>query len=206
MIQSLQADGFNVRAVQLPFQGLTGDIAAVQRAIAQTPRPLVVAAHSYGGAVISGIRPVNGNVIGLVFAAGYALDRGESLLDQNGRFPATPGAGHVVFDDQGGATLDETGFVDYFAPDIPRRRARALFAVQKPNAGAAFVEKGGDPSWRSIPSYYQVSRDDQIISPELERFNARRMGARTITLPSSHASPLSHPEALAALIRRAARG
>ena len=145
-------------------------------------------------------------VAGLVFAAAYALDDGESLGALNARFPATPILPALVFDAQGSATVDPEAFTRIFAPDLPVHRARVLAAVQKPISGAIFGTPGGHPAWRDVPSWYQVSADDQVISPELERFVAARMGARTIELSSSHASPLSHSHAIAELIEQASRG
>jgi len=206
VIEQLQRDGFAVRAVQLPLQSLAGDAAIVRAEIDRIGRPVVVAGHSYGGAVIGEAASGAPNVVGLVYAAAYALDDGESLGALNARFAATPILQALVFDAQGNATVDPEAFTRLFAPDVPVRQARVLAAVQKPIAGAIFGTSGGHPAWRDVPSWYQVSRDDQVIAPELQRFVAARMGARTIELSSSHASLLSHPRAIAALIEQAARG
>jgi len=206
VIERLQRDGFTVRAVQLPLQSLAGDAAIVRAELDRIGRPVVLAAHSYGGAVISEAATGAPNVVGLVYAAAYALDDGESLGALNARFAATPILDALVFDAQGSATVEPEAFTHLFAPDVPARQARALAAVQKPIAGAIFGTPGGHPAWREVPSWYQVSRDDQVIAPALQRFVAARMGARTIELASSHASPVSQPRAIAELIEQAARG
>src|SRR5262249_55674579 len=146
------------------------------------------------------------NVVGLVFVAGFAPDDGETLAALNARFPATPIASALQFDAQGNVTIEPSAFVRLFAPDVPERRARVLAATQHPIAGSILGEPAGHPAWRDIPSWYQVSRDDQAISPDLERFFAARMNARTIELASSHASLLSHAAAIAELIEQASRG
>ena len=205
VIELLQARGYTVTAVQLLEQTLSGDVALVQLAIAAAKRPLIVAGHSYGGAVVSGATAGQHNVRALVFVAAYAPDAGESVLDLNGKFPATPIVKALEFDAQGNAIVDPTKFPGIFMPDVPSRRARMLAAVQKPVNGAALQEKASAAGWRTIRSYYQVSTRDQVINPELERYLGKRMGARTIELDSSHASLVSHPEQIAALIERAVR-
>jgi pimeloyl-ACP methyl ester carboxylesterase len=206
VIERLQRDGYTVRAMQLPLESLAGDAAIVRTEIDRIGRPVVVAGHSYGGAVITEAAAGAPNVVGLVYAAAYALDEGESLGALNARFAATPIVQALEFDAQGNATVEPDAFARLFAPDLPARRARALAAVQKPISGAIFGTPAGHPAWRDVPSWYQVSQDDQVIDPELQRFVAARMGARTIELSSSHASPLSHPRAIAELIEQAARG
>jgi pimeloyl-ACP methyl ester carboxylesterase len=206
VIERLQRDGYAVRAVQLPLQSLAGDAAIVRAEIARIGRPVVVAGHSYGGAVIGEGAGGASNVVGLVFAAAYALDEGESLGALNARFPATPIVQSLVFDTTGNATVEPQAFVRLFAPDVPRRQAQVLAAVQKPISGAVFGAVASAPAWKTVPSWYQVSRDDQVISPELQRSVAARMGARVIELSSSHASPISHPREIAELIERASRG
>jgi pimeloyl-ACP methyl ester carboxylesterase len=206
VIVRLQRDGYTVRAVQLPLQSLAGDAAVVRAEIDRIGRPVVVAGHSYGGAVIGEAAAGAPNVVGLVYAAAYALDNGESLGALNARFAATPILQALVFDAQGNATVDPEAFTQLFAPDVPARQARVLATVQKPISGAIFGTPAGHPAWREVPSWYQVSRDDQVIAPELQRFVAARMGARVVELSSSHASLVSHPRAIAELIEQASRG
>jgi pimeloyl-ACP methyl ester carboxylesterase len=204
VIAELQRRGFDVAAVQLLEQTLGGDTDLVAHAISRSKRPLVVAGHSYGGAVISGATAGAGNVKALVFVAAYAPDAGETLLGLNARYPAAPIGEALLFDDRGNATVDPAAFPRIFMPDVSLARARVLAAVQKPINAAALQEKAGPPGWRTIPSYYQVSTQDQVINPDLERLFARRMGAHTVELASSHASLISHSRQIAGLIERAA--
>lgn len=204
VIAHLQRRGFEVSAVQLLEQTLHGDVALVRDVIDHSPRQLVVAGHSYGGAVISGATAGAGNVNALVFVAAYAPDEGESALDLNAKFPATAIEQDLVVDDQGNITVQPEAFTQVFAPDVDRRRAQVLAAVQKPINTAALAEKAGPAGWKTIRSFFQVSTRDQVINPQLERFEAQRMNATTIELAASHASLISHPTAIADLIERAA--
>lgn len=206
VIARLQRDGYTVRAGQLPLQSLAGDAAVVRRELDHIGRPVVVAGHSYGGAVIGEAAAGATNVIGLVYAAAFALDQGETLGGLLEQFPATPVLGALAFDAQGNATVEPGAFVELFAPDLPPRQARVLAALQTPISGAIFGTPAGAPAWRGVPAWYQVSTEDQIVSPELQRFVAGRMNAQVIELPSSHASPLSRPAPIARLIERAAHG
>jgi pimeloyl-ACP methyl ester carboxylesterase len=206
VIARLQRDGYTVRAVQLPLQSLAGDAAIVRRELEHIGRPVVVAGHSYGGAVIGEAAAGAANVIGLVYAAAFALDQGETLGGLIEQFPATPILGALAFDGQGNATVAPDAFAELFAPELPARQARVLAAVQAPISGAIFGTPAGAPAWRGIPAWYQVSTQDQVINPELQRFVAARMNARVIELPAGHASPLSRPRAIAGLIEAAAHG
>jgi pimeloyl-ACP methyl ester carboxylesterase len=204
VIERLQREGFTVRAVQLPLQTLAGDAAIVRREIDRIGRPVVVAGHSYGGAVIGQAAAGSAHVVGLVYAAGYALEEGETLGALNARYAPTPIVAALAFDSQGNATVQPDAFVRLFAPDVPAREARVLAAVQAPISGAIFGAPGGAQAWRTVPSWYQVSAQDQVIQPELQRFMAARMKAHVVELPVSHASPLARPRAIADLIVAAA--
>ena len=206
VIGRLQRDGYTVRAVQLPLQSLAGDAAIVRREIERIGRPVVVAGHSYGGAVISEAATGASNVIGLVYAAAYALDQGETLLALSEEAPHTEILGALAFDNLGNATVEPEAFVRLFAPDLPPRQARVLAATQTPISGAIFGTPGGAPAWRNVPAWYQVSADDRVIHPDLQRFVAARMNAHVVELPASHASPVSQPSAIAELIETATRG
>jgi pimeloyl-ACP methyl ester carboxylesterase len=206
VIPLLQDGGFTVQAVQLREQSVADDAALVRHAIAGIPRPVVVAGHSYGGYVMSEATAGAANVVGLAFVAAFAPDQGESIAAVSAPYPTPPTLTHLVVDDQGNATIDTEGFVQFFASGVPAPEARVLAAVQHPIAVGTLGTPAGPPGWRTIPSYYQVSLEDQAIDPGLERFFAQRMGATTIELHAGHLSLVSHPRAVAGLIERAAAG
>ncbi len=128
--------------------------------------------------------------------------RGEDYSALAGRFPTPPASAGIVFDGDEGR-LSEAAFVRDFAGDLPETKARALFAVQEPFHRALLAGKVAQAAWRSKPSYYAVSTQDRTIDPDLQRFMAKRMGARTIELRSSHLSLISHPTEVTALILEA---
>jgi pimeloyl-ACP methyl ester carboxylesterase len=206
VIAILQRHGHTVLAVQLPLTSLAEDVAWTRHVLAERLQgPTVLAGHSYGGAVISGAATGVENVIGLVFASAFAPDEGESLGELGSRFPPPPGLAHTQPDSLGFLWFDPAAVPTYFAQDIPVEEAQVLAAVQQPIAARAFTDPAGPPAWKTLPSWFLVSTQDRMINPDLERFMAARIGARTVEVRSSHASPASHPEVVARLIRAAAR-
>lgn len=204
VIELLQNAGFRVQAVQLPEQSLAADAALVRQRIDALSRPVVVAAHSYGGAVMSQATAGAANVVGLVYVAAFAPDEGETIGDLLTGYPPPPALEHLLVDAQGNGTIGEPDFLAHFAPDVPVATARVMAAVQQPISVSIFGTPAGTPGWKTIPSFYQVSADDQVIPPDLERFFAARIANETIELDSSHVSLVSHPQEVAALIRHAA--
>jgi pimeloyl-ACP methyl ester carboxylesterase len=204
VIAPLQDAGFTVQAVQLPEQSLAADAALVRHAIEAVPRPVLVAGHSYGGFVMSEATAGVANVVGLVFIAAFAPDEGETIGALAAGYPPTPAIANLVIDDQGNAIIEPGAFVKYFASDLFEREAHVLAAVQKPTAASILGTPAGVPGWKTIPTFYQVSTNDQVIAPALLRFFAERMGAETIELDSSHVSLISHPTEVAAFIAHAA--
>lgn len=203
VITALQRKGFTVKAVQLRERSLEDDADVVRHAIESVPRPVVVAGHSYGGFVMSEATADVANAVALVFVAAFAPDAGETLGMLTAGYP-TPAIANLQLDDRGDTIIEPEAFVAFFASDIPERDARWLAAAQKPTAYAILGAVAGEPGWRSIPSYYQVSLNDAVIAPALQQAFARRMGAETITLRASHVSLISRPLTIAALIARAA--
>jgi pimeloyl-ACP methyl ester carboxylesterase len=204
VIRVLQNRGFNLSAVQLREQSVADDAAIVRHAIDAVPRPLVVVGHSYGGFVISEASTGASNVSALVYVAAFAPDAGESIGMVSAPYPTTPAIMNLVVDDQGNATIEPNAFVRFFASDVPERDAKVLAAVQHPTAVGILSTAAGEPGWKTIPSYYQISLNDEVIDPALERMFADRMGAETIELDASHVSMISQPKAIAKLIGRAA--
>jgi pimeloyl-ACP methyl ester carboxylesterase len=204
VIPILQNAGHKVIAVQLPLHSLADDIATVKRAIDFVGGPVILVAHSYGGYVITNAGYNNPNVKGLVYVAAHAPREGQ----QHGPFPKEfEGKPLLIFDKGGFAYINPAIFHDFFVQDVDQAQAKVLAAVQKPaNISGIANEKSGPPAWKQLPTWYQVSENDHVIPPAVERMFAKQMNATTISLPSSHASPVSHPNEIAQLILNATKG
>ena len=194
VIQRLQADGFNVAVPQLPETSLADDVARVRHVLSRQSGPTILAAHSYGGQVITSLGIDPPNVEALVYIAGFGLDEGESigaLLEQG---PPPPAFAGVEFDSDGFAWIPEDDFLEHFAADIDPVRARVMYAVQQPLHKSTLEDVMGTPAWKSLPSWYLVAENDEVIPPDAERQFAARMGADTIEVASGHCAMVSHPE------------
>lgn len=202
VIPLLQARGLTVTSVQNPLTTLEEAVDAARRVLDRQDGPTVLAGHSFSGMIVSeaGGHP---NVSALVYVAARAPDAGEDYAALAARFPAPPASAGILYDGDEGR-LSEEAFLRDFAGDLPEARARALFAVQQPFRRALLAGRTTQAAWRTKPSYYAVSTEDRTINPDLQRFMAKRMGARTIELKSSHVSLISHPRAIAGLILEAA--
>jgi pimeloyl-ACP methyl ester carboxylesterase len=203
VIRRLQAAGHEVVAVQLPNTSLADNVAKLRHVISLTSDPMVIAAHSYGCQVMTALGPDLPNVQALVYVAGFGLDEGESIGALLGQGPPTPAIAAFSVDDQGFAWLPEPAFLKHFAPDVDPDEARVLCAAQQPLHISTLDDVMGPPAWKSQPTWFAVAQHDEVIPPDAERLFARRMGAATIELDSSHVAMISHPDEVTALIQSA---
>jgi pimeloyl-ACP methyl ester carboxylesterase len=187
VIARLQPKGMQVTAVQNPLTSLQAAVDATQRVLARQEGPTVLVAHSFAGMIVTeaGVDP---KVSAVVYVAARAPDAGS--------------AGILWSDDEG--RLSEEAFLRDFAGDLPAEKARVLYAVQMPFKRTLLADKTTHAAWRSKPSWYAVSTEDRTINPDLERFMAKRMGAKTIEVKASHLSLISQPDKITNLILEAA--
>lgn len=204
VIPRLHAAGLNVVSVQHPLTTLNDAVAATQRVISRQDGPTVLAGHSWSGTIVSEVG-VDPKVSALGYVAARAPDAGEDYAVLAGRFPVPPATAGIVYDGDEGR-LSEAAFLRDFAGDVPRGKARVLYAVQQPFEKALMSGRTTRAAWRSKPSYFAVSANDRTIDPDLQRFMAKRMKARTVELDASHASLISRPREVADLILLAAKG
>jgi pimeloyl-ACP methyl ester carboxylesterase len=202
VIPRLQAVGLNVTSVQNPLTTLPEAVDSALRVLARQDGPTVLVGHSFSGMIVTeaGVHP---SVSALVYVAARAPDAGEDYTALAKRYPTPPASAGIVFDGDEGR-LSEEAFLRDFAGDLPEAKAKVLYAEQEPFQKALLTGKTTHAAWRSKPSYYAVSTEDRTINPDLERFMAKRMSAKTIEVKASHLSLISHPEEITHLILEAA--
>lgn len=204
--------GYPVIAFSNPLRGPIPDAEYLRQFLSTIEGPIVLVGHSYGGAVITNAATGDEDVKSLVYVAAYAPAEGESVAAANAL-----GGGHTDVTDHlvirpypgapegdADAYIDPAWFHRLFAQDLPKKTTRFMAATQRPGALAALVSPSGPPAWEEIPSWYLVAKQDRIIPPEAERAMAKRAGATTVVIDSSHVAMMSHPKAVTNLILKAA--
>jgi pimeloyl-ACP methyl ester carboxylesterase len=203
---NLVRDGFKVTIVQEPETSFQDDVTAVKRILALQDGPSILVAHSYGGAVVTeaGTDP---SVAGLVYVAAHMPDAGENEADDGKRFPSDLSKSGAIKKTADGFTyLDPAQFHEYFAADLSLEQAAFMARSQVPNAAVNFKAVITTPAWREKPSWMVVAGMDRTISPDLERFYAKRAHSHTVEVAgASHSVYVSHPKEVAGVIESAAR-
>jgi pimeloyl-ACP methyl ester carboxylesterase len=201
VIPALQADGHQVVSAQNSLDTLEGDVAAVTRALGRVSSPAILVGHSYGGTVITAAG-TDDRVAGLVYIAALAPDEGETSQSLQEQFPPTDIFAHIEIAD-GRIWMLPSG-IGCFAGDLPEQEQRLVWAAQGVPAVDLFNQKLDGTAWRTKPSWYIVANNDRTVQPDLERFVAKRMGAYTYDVDSSHVAMLSQPDFVLDVIRTAA--
>jgi pimeloyl-ACP methyl ester carboxylesterase len=210
VIDSLLSRGHPVIAAANPLRGLAADAATASNLVRAVDGPVVLVGHSYGGSVISNVAADSGEIAGLVYVAGFAPEPGESAFTLSGRFPgSTLGDALQPVPRSDGTTdlyITTERFHDQFCADVPVPQAARMAATQRPVTQEALQEPSGErPLWKELPSWFLFGEADRNIPAALQRFMAKRAGARrAIEIPgASHAIAVSYPEATADLILEA---
>jgi pimeloyl-ACP methyl ester carboxylesterase len=196
----LTKDGYHVSVVANPDTGIADDVAATQRVLDLQTGPVILVGHSYGGTVITeaGVDP---KVVGLVYIAAFGPDEGETTGQYLPKGPLP-----ITISKDGLAFFNRDAFLGGFAPDVPMADRVFMFDSQVPLALSVFKAPITNPAWKTKPSWYLVSSNDQVIPPDVERMYAKRMKAVTAEVAGSHVAFISHPEVAAHLIEDAAKG
>jgi len=201
LIPTLLAEGHEVIASQHGLDSHAEDVASVRRTLKRVSSPAVLVGHSYGGSVITaaGTDP---RVAALVYIAAFAPDADETTQSLQEKFPATDIFSHIEIAD-GRVWLKPDG-VSSFAGDLPEEEQKLIWATHAAPTADLFNQKVEGTAWKSKPSWYIVATRDHTIQPDLERFVAKRMGAKTFETDSSHVPMLSQPDFVLDVIRKAA--
>jgi len=212
-ITNLERLGYPVIAPANPLRDLASDSAYIRSVLQTISGPIVLVAHSYGGAVITNAAVGVPNVKALVFIAAFAPDKGESLAQLVTMNPGSQ-IGPTTLDFRpyplpGGGTgtdlyIKKSAFHDAFAADLPLQMTDQMQATQRPFSNEAFQSPSGEPAWKTIPSWYMVATQDHALPPATERFMAQRAHASIVEVDSSHVAMISQPEATTRLILDAA--
>lgn len=202
----LVRDGYHVTVAQHPLTSFQDDVTAVDRILAMQNGPTILVGHSYGGAIITDAGN-DAHVVGLVYVAAHALDKGETEVGNGKKYPsATSKTKDIQKTGDGFTFIDPAHFPADFAADLPAKQAEFEANAQVLTAAAVFDVPAGDPAWRSKPSWYAVAGADRIINPDLELMYAKRAHSHTIVVTgASHSVYESHPKEIAALIEDAAK-
>jgi len=202
VITPLQEEGFEVIAVQYGLDTNESDVAMVKRALGRVSSPAILVGHSYGGSVITAAG-TDSRVEGLVYICALAPDEGETSQGQLNQFPLTDVFSQIEVAD-GRVWLKPDG-TKYFAGDLSEEEQKVVWATHFAPDADLFNKNAAGVSWKSKPSWYVLGTKDQTVHPDLQRFVAKRMGAKKVLeLESSHVAMLSHPKQVAGLIREAA--
>ncbi|BCB76556.1 alpha/beta hydrolase [Phytohabitans flavus] len=202
-------DGYPVIAPANPLRGVATDSAYLASILATLGGPIVLAAHSYGGIVITNAATGNANVKALVYVAAFVPDQGDTLLGLQTMYPGSQLSEAALDFRPHAAGVDgyikKEVFRDVFAGDVRRATTDLMWAGQRPADVSTLQEPSGAPAWKTIPSWYLVARDDKVLPAAAQRFMARRASARTVEVGTSHVAMIAQPAAAADLIKRAAR-
>ncbi|HEY2436455.1 MAG TPA: alpha/beta hydrolase [Solirubrobacteraceae bacterium] len=198
LISPLRAEGYEVIASQHGLDSHQGDVDCVLRAIGRVSSPVILVGHSYGGSLITAAG-TDDRVVGLVYISALAPDEEETSQSQQDKFPPTDVFGHIEIAD-GRIWLLPSG-IDCFAGDLTEEEKELVWATATAPVADLFNQKVQGVAWRSKPSAYIVAANDHTVNPELERFAAKRMGATTYEIESSHVPMLSHPDVVLDAIR-----
>src|SRR3989475_3659019 len=201
VIPALQAEGHQVIAAQYGLNTTADDVATMRHTLGRVSSPAILVGHSYGGSVITGAG-TDDRVVGLVYICALAPDADETSQTQQSNFPRTDVFSHIEVVD-GRIWLRPDG-TEYFCGDLSEQEQKLVWATQGVPKPDLFDAKVGGTAWKSKPSWYIVGKKDRTVHPDLERAMAKRMGATTYELDSSHVPMLSQPERVIDVIRAAA--
>jgi pimeloyl-ACP methyl ester carboxylesterase len=199
----LQAKGLHAVAVQNPLSSIADDVASTNRLINSQDGPVLLVGHSYGGAVITEAGN-NPKVAGMVYVAAFAPEEGESLGGMAAQYPTPPAYSEFRQIDDGYLMLTEKGVRESFAQDLSPAEQYLIFAVQGATQSAILGTSIKAAAWHTKPSWFVIASNDRTIAPEQEISTAKRMGAKILTVASSHLAMLAQPEKVADFVIEAA--
>jgi pimeloyl-ACP methyl ester carboxylesterase len=203
VVLPLLKEDLKVVCAPIPLATLSEDIAALNRVIARTEGPVLLAAHAYAGAVIAGA--TDERIRSLVYVAALAPDEGETVAEVFYKEPPHPQAPHLQPDGDGLIWMTSEGFQSAFAQNSSKETKALSEAVQRPLSVRCIQEPAPKPAWKSKPSWFLIATEDRMINPKTQQFMAERMGAKIRVRAVDHTPLLTAPGEVVDIIREAAR-
>jgi pimeloyl-ACP methyl ester carboxylesterase len=200
----LQRQGFKVVAAQIPMTSLSDDVTALRRVLRGQDGPVVLAGHSYGGAVITAAAAGDPKVKALVYVAAIVPDEGETVGEIFGRAAPHPKAPKLQPDEDGMVWVTVDAFRNAIAPDASPEETALMAATQKPIGLKCLSEPMTKPAWKEKPSWFLIAENDRMVSPDTQRYTAEKMKSKIVSLPLDHSPLASQPSAVVGLITDAA--
>lgn len=200
----LRAKGYTVTIVHQPLTGFDHDVTATKRIIDRQTGPVVLVGHSYGGVVIT-TAGNDSKVKALVYVAAIQPDRGETMGSLNAKMPSAYDPKGSIVSSDGYTSSTREAILHDVAQDLPRAEAEFLAASAVPTTTTVFTAPTLDPAWRHKPAYGIVAANDRTVNPDLERWMYKRSGTTVSEVQSGHMVPMSHPQAVADVIIKAAQ-
>ena len=202
VILGLEREGLRAIAAPIPLTSLGDDVGALRRTIARTHGPVILAGHAYAGAVIGAVN--DERVKALVYIAALAPDEGETVAQVFYKDEKHPQSPKLAPDADGFIWMPDEGFGNAFAQHGSTEQIMLSAAVQRPISVKCIQEPVAKPVWRSKPSWFLVAEEDRMINPKTQYFMAKRMGAKTRSLPVDHTPLLTAPQKVVDIVMEAA--
>jgi pimeloyl-ACP methyl ester carboxylesterase len=202
VVLPLVKEGLKVICAPIPLTSLSEDIATLNRVIARTEGPVLLAAHAYAGAVIAGA--TNERVKSLVYVAALAPDEGETVAEVFYKEPPHPQAPQLQPDGDGLIWMTHEGFQNAFAQNASKDTKALCEALQRPLSVPCIQQSAPKPGWKSRPSWFLIATEDRMINPKTQEFMAQRMGAKVRVRSVDHTPLVTAPGEVVDIIREAA--
>jgi pimeloyl-ACP methyl ester carboxylesterase len=138
------------------------------------------------------------------YITAFAPDKGESVASLIKDPPPGALVPPILPPQDGYLFLDKTKFAASFAGDVEAEKAAFMADSQVPWGLEALGGTISEPAWKTKPSWYLLVTEDKMIPPAAQRFMSQRAGATVDEVAGSHAIYVSRPDAVAAIIKKAA--
>ena len=202
--EALTKQGYHVTVVQNPLTSLKDDVTATNIALDAQDGPVILAGHSWGGAVITqaGNHP---KVAGLVYIAAFQPDNNETALQWFQTAQPAPENGVLPPDGKGIVYYDQAKFHAGFCGDLSKEEAAFMYASHGAFYGECFVTPIAEAAWRTKPTFGIVATEDKSIHPDIQRNMYKRSNTKVTEIKGSHCVYISQPQKVAAVIVEAAQ-